>query len=37
MNGFNDTKFDQEYLEYKRKGWSYTVIIVALLILLIVL
>ena len=33
---FSDMRFEQEYTEYKRKGWAYTVI-GALLILLIML
>lgn len=33
---FADKRFEQEYTEYKRKGWTYTVI-GALLILLIML
>jgi len=34
---FSDMRFEQVYTEYKRKGWTYTVIIGALLILLIML
>lgn len=33
---FGDMRLEQEYLDYKRKGWTYTVI-GALLILIIML